>query len=207
MTAKKSRLAAVALMVLGALWLAPTALSMLSAVRSGASVTVVGVLLNLGPGMFLILTGATLLARPRRSTVAFWASPLWVPIFVWMWARADGGIEYPLAVGLAAGLFAYVAMLVVGLPLFAYLRSRHWDGFGVTAAAAAAAAALLTWLVRALVAFAGDPSDVFALIYSALDPGVFTASAILGALAGATFWVVVRPDRLATSADRLDVFS
>lgn len=203
----KARLVAVALIALGALYLVSEALRFWKAVGSGVSTTMLGIALNLAPGVFLLLVGATVLARPTRTIIAFWLAPLWAPLFAWTSAVMAGELPYPAVVAIAAAFFAYVAMLGVGLPLFAHLRARNRTGLVVTAAVGGVTAALATSLGRTLIAFAQGPFDwEWWGVEVALDPVMFAVSAALGGLAAASFWAIVRPDRLAAAA-RAAVFS
>jgi hypothetical protein len=192
----RTRVFAVALIGLGTLCLAPIVL-WLTQPPPGAHVTIVGAALNMAPGAFMLTSGATLLARPTSTVVAFWLAPLWAPLLTWAWVSIYGNAPYPAVVAIPVALFAYLVLLFVGFPTFAYLRGRKLNGLVVTAIAGSVVAACTTWLARVLIAFSTNPGDVDWWAFQvAADLFALSTSALLGGLSAATFWAVVRPDRL-----------
>jgi hypothetical protein len=201
----KSRPIAIALLAVGALLLLATSYWLWNAQQLGSPTTIVGATLNLAPGAFLLVAGVTILAKPLRPVVAFWLAPLWAPVLLWVWAAFDG-VQYPGVIGVMAAFFAYIGMLVVGLPGFAFLRVRNWNGLVATTGAGVAMGLAISYFGRLLLVLA---SDLGAAHWSALQiafaPTIVLGSAVLGGLVGATFWAIVRPDRSAGAS--LDVFS
>lgn len=196
MAIAKTRVFAGALIGLGTLLLVPIVL-WLRQLPSSVPVTIVGAALNLAPGAFLIVSGATLLARPTPTIVAFWIAPLWAPLLTWAWVGIYGHAPYPAVVAIPVAVLAYLVLLLVGFPTFAYLRRHKWNGLVATSVAGSLAAACTTWLARVLIAFASNPSDVdWWALHVATDLFALSASALLGGLSSATFWMLVRPDRL-----------
>ena len=125
-------------------------------------------------------------AEFRRPTVAFLVAPLTVPILYLATALAFGGfVSFDLAVFGAE--VAYAAALLGGLPLHIVLSRLGW-------------VSLHDYMVFGFVLGAGSvlvgehaPIEFAALMQAGL-------AALCGAVAGAVFWLVARPDRRGQTA-------
>src|SRR5262245_45520866 len=84
MVSSNLRTTGLAAALLGALAAAISAYDLWLAFEADARLTVIGIALNLAPGAILLILGASLIARPRRTTVAFWAAPLWAPFAIYV---------------------------------------------------------------------------------------------------------------------------
>lgn len=149
----------------------------------------------------------------RRTWLAASVAPLWTPaglLLLCAWdLRADpilAGTD-PLRitgmVALVGLLLGFAAMLVVGLPLHALLRTRR-----ITEGVAYALAAALVGVVLRCLGIAASAlplasrkganlaSAGLALLGAAVGrPDLLLWAGLLGALVGVTFWWIARPDR------------
>lgn len=144
-----------------------------------------------------MLVGLTLwlIARPdrldgelpamRRTVLAAALAPLWVPLSIA--ASAD-----QLAVDLTLGTaFAYLGMLALGIPGLLLLRARRLTGLPATALLGLAVG-VATWLLFRLCFDPALDDGLRAGLHDALE---LCYQAALGALVGATLWLIARPDR------------
>lgn len=143
-----------------------------------------------------------------RLLFAFLAGPFWTAVFLGLQARLfwrepefispgeqPDWVLMATLLGLLAGA---VAMAVLGLPAHRLLRRR-----GRTALTpyllAFTAIGLAGWCAALLIASAFGPADLRFALYMLADtvvsrPVVPLSAAALGALVGASFWAIARPD-------------
>ncbi|MHA7120205.1 hypothetical protein ACWV16_05915 [Achromobacter xylosoxidans] len=148
-----------------------------------------------------------------RLLFAFLAGPFWTALFLGLQARlfwrepgfsgAGGQPDWTLMATLLGLLAGAIAMAVLGLPAHRVLRRRG----RVTLAPyvlAFTAIGLAGWCAALLIASQFGPGDLRLALYMLADtvvsrPGVPLSAAVLGALVGASFWCIARPDRTAPS--------
>jgi hypothetical protein len=193
----KSRLLGIVLLAIGSLLVAAVSYALW---RQGAvRPTILGVTLNVAPGAILLVAGAMIIAKPRRTIIAFWIAPLWVPLLLWGWAAVSLQ-PHPGIVLVVMAFAAYLAMLVVGLPTLLFIQARNWTGLRAATFAGAVMAVFVSYFGLVLVLLALDsPCACWSAFHEALAPKILSVSAGLGALVSATFWAVVRPDRSAAA--------
>ena len=70
-----------------------------------------------------------------RVVVAFIVAPAIVPLSVVVWS-IDGGVPpvWVMAAGFISACVAYGGSLIVGMPLYLFLRARRWTYLWVAAA-------------------------------------------------------------------------
>jgi hypothetical protein len=203
MTFTRARQVALVPLVVGAMLTAFACYGLWFTLNAGLPVTPVGATLNITPFAFLSAAGATLFARPRRTVLAFWLAPLWAPLLTLALA-VEADQARPAIPTVAAILFGYVGMLAVGLPAFAFLRSRNGtslrDATATGAVLGPSALCVGSFLLTMAYTRAGDwaPQRAFAL-------DVILIGVALGAAIAATFWAITRPDR--SQPNPLAVFS
>jgi hypothetical protein len=138
-----------------------------------------------------------------RTSTAFAIAPLWVPLLAAPVLRLvvwpDPAQAHWVVIGtVISAIFAYGGCVFLGLPLFRWLKARGLVSFWMAPSAGFVIGAI-TWL--AFMTF-------FALWLGARLQGVALAvsdapkhvvflllPAGLGALVGATIWLIARPDR------------
>jgi len=130
-----------------------------------------------------------------RNIYAFLVAPFpaatLMALRVAAWPRPGGGVfEHPASMFVTISLFFYIVGVVLGIPLFLWLRRRG----GASLRTCAFTGALITLIGIGLPAAwavahgqRAGPEIVFGiLIYG-----------VLGLLTGAMFWLIARPDRRA----------
>lgn len=131
-----------------------------------------------------------------RHAMAFLSAPLWVPLIVVLVAS---GIPTPSGMPSASGLmvfavvsafFAYLGMVVIGIPAYLFLRWRRW-----TSLWPAAVVGFVAGFVMALGLVGSWGGWTAALDPSANDLFAGLVSALVGVLVAATAWLIIRPDR------------
>ena len=136
--------------------------------------------------------------------MAFLYAPLWVPLIVVLVASGMPGPGTPQASGLliiavVAAFFAYVGMVVIGIPAYLFLRWRQWTSLWPAAAVGFIGGfAMATLVGLALVGFwSGWTTAVRKVVLhpSANDLLAGLVSSLVGALVAATAWLIIRPDR------------
>lgn len=141
----------------------------------------------------------------KRLIVALLVSPLWAPLllgaYTWFyWPVPDlfpdmDRLDWTETAISATAVAGYVSMIVIGLPLHAFLRHR---GYG------SVTAYLLGWLVCTFIGWAcafligfSQYGMTFSSGYMAETivhrPHVPILTGLLGMLIGASFWAIVRP--------------
>jgi putative effector of murein hydrolase len=140
----------------------------------------------------------------QRTTAAFLIAPLWVPATAgiyafWMFPHPEQSF-WRLATAVIGGLFGYAGTLGFGIPLFIVLRSTRLVSVWI-AIAVGFMAGEITWIIfLTLFALSLGNSTSFA-VSEFLRPDQWSslsmlAPGFLGALVGATLWLIARPDRL-----------
>lgn len=135
----------------------------------------------------------------RRTTIAFWVAPLWVPGVFWGWAAfsRQPTIGFSDMVTSIVTFFAYVGTAFVGLPTFLVMRARNWTSLTAATIVGAAIGLFASYFGLVLVLLSRGPGFVTWFAFrEALDP-ILAVCAVLGVLVSATFWAIVRPDRSA----------
>jgi hypothetical protein len=142
-----------------------------------------------------------------RSRIAFLVAPLWVPLVMipvaslYLFSRPNQGPWVVISTVLGM-VFGYGGTLAFGLPAFAILRSRQRTAFWIAPVLGFVIGAV-TWQIF-LAFFALMMSDghlslvVHGIRQSFNDPVQLLFAAApgsLGALVGATLWLIARPDR------------
>jgi hypothetical protein len=136
--------------------------------------------------------------------MAFLYAPLWVPLIVVLVALATPGPGTPQASGLLiiavmAAFFAYLGMVVIGIPAYLFLRRRQWTSLWPAAAVGFVSGFAMANLVGlALVGFWGGWTAAVRKVVldpSANDLIAGLVSALVGVLVAATAWLIIRPDR------------
>ena len=143
----------------------------------------------------------------KRLLTGLFLAPLWLPIAAAIYAALfwsppnfigdfdrESWIEMAALTGALLGFFAIFA---VGLPVHIILRRRNYRSLGAYVTTWFALA-ITVWLVGFIASFARD-GLIFSLSYLAETivhrPYVPISFGIVWAVVGATFWVIVRPDR------------
>jgi hypothetical protein len=138
-----------------------------------------------------------------RHAVAFLFAPLWVPLFVVLYAAGAPGPGPPHAVWLVlmaaiGALFAYVGMVVIGIPTYLFLLWRNWTALW-PAVAFGFVAGFIMGNLFAFVFFAvfrGWSKAVDAMLHASLTDHLVTlVFAAIGMLVAGTAWLIIRPDR------------
>lgn len=126
----------------------------------------------------------------RRTVVAFIVSGLAPAILTSIvgW----NGAYHPLALLVVVGGAAYALQVVVGIPVHFLIRRRK-HGL-VLYVVTGLTAALVPFLLHAANRWEAEGATIELAIVPTLYVG------FLGVLAGATFWLVARPDRTAVAA-------
>jgi hypothetical protein len=138
-----------------------------------------------------------------RTATAFAIAPLWVPLlaapvfrfYVW----PDPAQVHWVAIGtIISATFAYVGCVVLGLPLFRWLIARGLVSFWI-APFAGFVIGVVTWLLFmacfALMLGEGAQGVALALADAPKHLRFLLLPAGVGALVGATIWLIARPDR------------
>ncbi|MFY3306567.1 hypothetical protein A7P25_13810 [Achromobacter xylosoxidans] len=147
-----------------------------------------------------------------RLPFAFLAGPFWTAVFLGLqarlfWRDAPGLAgpgeppDWVLMATLLGLLAGAIAMAVLGLPAHRLLRRRRRTALAPYVLAFTAIG-LVGWCAALLIASAFGPADLRLALYMLADtvvsrPAVPLAAAALGALIGASFWAIARPDRTA----------
>ena len=130
-------------------------------------------------------------------------APLWVPLIVVIVASGMGPGP-PQASGLMmiaviAAFFAYVGMVVIGIPAYLFLRWRKWTSLWPAAAVGFVAGFAMANVVGlAIVGFWGGWTSAVRKVVldpSANDLIAELVSALVGVLVAVTAWLIIRPDR------------
>jgi len=135
--------------------------------------------------------------------VALVIAPLWAPLFATPYAShslftAPPQWPWVVLIGLMTAAVTYLSMGLIGIPAYLWLRRRPDASIGL-AAMVGAAAASLSWVVF-LFAFHGLAMVRFPnlnlMVRAAIAGGWRYQAGVtgLGALIGATFWIIARPD-------------
>ncbi len=139
----------------------------------------------------------------RRNVLAFLIAPLWVPVIDAPYAASmvpDGGHDHWIIITVIIGaIFAYGGVLALGLPASLFLRACHYTRFWIAPVLGFCLAAVTClvfvyisslWLGAVLMA---DSHEI------AASPPIWSSAlwltGTLGALVGATLWLIARPDR------------
>ena len=131
-----------------------------------------------------------------RVIVAFIVAPVIVPLSVVVWS-IDGGVPpvWVMIVGFVTTCVAYGGSLIVGIPLYVFLRARNWTYLWV-AAALGYLAGVITW--TALFAFLSF-DDTFSSLQELFHNGKGLSEFVwpggpLGLAVGVIMWLIARPD-------------
>jgi hypothetical protein len=139
-----------------------------------------------------------------RRAMAFLYAPLWVPLIVVLVGSGISTPSGPSASGLIipaviAAFFAYLGMMVIGIPAYLFLRWRRWTSLWPAAAVGFVAGFAMANLVGlAVVGFWGGWTAAVRKVVldpSANDLVAGLVSALVGVLVAATAWLIIRPDR------------
>jgi hypothetical protein len=140
-----------------------------------------------------------------RTRLAFVIAPLWVPLVVPVITEA---FLYRSPAGLMADLiprvitsviFGYGGTLVLGVPLFRFLRSRQITGFWA-APVFGFIVAMITWGIPLGLLHLSAPKNAIgpSFMELATDAGflaVIFVPGVVGMMVGVTLWLIARPDR------------
>jgi hypothetical protein len=137
-----------------------------------------------------------------KTGLAFLIAPLWVPAAIVPFAAQ--AFPYPeqghwiYISAIIAAIFAYAAVAAFGMPAFVILRARDFTalwiapvlGFGV---------GIITWVIF-IVLFGVSLGNGWSFVSHDLASNSahwwpLLPTGTLGAVVGATFWVIARPDR------------
>jgi hypothetical protein len=160
--------------------------------------------------LFLFNVSSLNASKMERIAVASVIAPLWVPLLVTITANLlvftdPEDRSWLVGTLIMSIIFGYGGTLLFGLRALVFLQARNLTAFWV-APVAGFAIGTITWSVFLLL---------FALCYSSLFfvfvLGIFTLGpsfqlpglagpGVIGALVGATFWLIARPDRCPVSA-------
>ena len=138
-----------------------------------------------------------------RIRAAFLIAPLWVPTITgisafWIFPQPEQSF-WRVTTVVIGGLFGYAGTLGFGIPVFCFLRSR-----GLVSAWIAIAAGFLgggiTWQIFLLLFGLSLGDSIDFILKDMFRPSVWDSllalvPAVLGALVGATLWLIARPDR------------
>jgi hypothetical protein len=135
----------------------------------------------------------------NRTLIAFLVAPLVVPALLVLYPRELSSTNFkdPLFV-VPGAIIAYMAVWMLGGPVYLFLRARHWTGFWVSPIVGFAFGAVM-WLVVGM-AFSLMLGHSLAGSFSLVaDPGfsggMLWPAGIAGAATGAVLWRIARPDR------------
>jgi hypothetical protein len=131
-----------------------------------------------------------------RSVIAFLIAPLAVPLLYGAWAGLhglanDGPWPPPrieIVLGFAA-MFTYAGTVVFGIPACLFLRARKLTAFWLAPVVGFVAGAIMNCIFVTLVIPSAPLANV---LLGSLEIG-----GPLGAVVGAIFWLIARPDRQA----------
>jgi hypothetical protein len=137
----------------------------------------------------------------KRSTTAFIVAPLWVPLLavaytLYLSLRHVGPVVWAHAAVLS--IFAYIVVFALVSAVFRWLWSRGWTA-GRTAAVVGAALAVLTCMAAVLSFNLASGAELRGptladFLRSEFLLFVLMAPGLVGALVGATIWLIARPD-------------
>jgi hypothetical protein len=156
----------------------------------------------------------------NRTVLAFIVAPLWVPLIVGAYATElvfslpNPGQSSPIiaVVAIISAVIAYLITMGIGLPTFLWLRSRGIVRFWCAPAIGFLVGAIV-WLAFGVFALghgSGIPPgtrsySIYGLaavspVHEGLSAGSTTVyqmvtMGLVGALVGATIWLIARPDR------------
>ncbi len=139
----------------------------------------------------------------NRPIVAWIVAPLWVPAAAVPFAvyafPYPGQFHWVLITLILAAVFTYLGMFALGIPAARILRSFGVSGI-LPAIGLGFIAGELTWALFGLCfgLFLGEGIHGFEYFFTSLtktNPIGLLVPATLGALVGATFWIIARPDR------------
>jgi hypothetical protein len=134
-----------------------------------------------------------------RVVMAFFLAPLSVPLSMLpIVAFSDGKSIAKIIIVVLGAVASYGGTFVFGIPAYSFLKARR-----VTAAWAAVATGLaigaITWVLFSVLlplSLGQGLSGVrFALIDRRMMSGVLWPGGVEGALVGAVYWLIARPDR------------
>jgi hypothetical protein len=138
-----------------------------------------------------------------RPLMAFLCAPLWVPLIVVLVASGMPTPSGPSASGLLifaviSAFFAYLGMVVIGIPAYLFLRWRRWTTLW-PAAAVGFVGGIVMSIVFGVVFFSvwGGWAKALDVVLGAppSDQLFSLGLALVGALVAATAWLIIRPDR------------
>jgi hypothetical protein len=145
----------------------------------------------------------------NRTIVAFIVAPLWVPLAAGVIAYISSFDPYPTPVFwtmvgiLGSALTAYVGEFALGLPVFLILRSHGMSRLWIVVLFGCIIGAVCGVIYWASIMFFFSAGDIGAFIgaMQKLFNGhgnliqMSLAPSLLGAIAGATLWLIARPDK------------
>jgi hypothetical protein len=121
------------------------------------------------------LTGA----RAMRTMIAFYVAPLVAPLITALYLT-NAGVSEPQFSLLVAGSggIAYAGALVLGAPIYLFLRAQNATSFVIAPVVGLIAGAIMTAVLSA----------------GFITSGSLQFGALIGAAVGAVFWLIDRPD-------------
>jgi hypothetical protein len=141
----------------------------------------------------------------NRTIIAFIVAPLWVPLAAGGVAYISSFDPYPVPIFwtmvglLGSALAAYVGEIALGLPVFLFLRSQGMSRLWIMALSGCVIGAASGVLYWTSIVFYFSAGDIGALqkLFNGNDNLIqmSLAPSLLGAIVGATFWLVARPDK------------
>lgn len=95
-------------------------------------------------------------------------------------------------------MMAYGGMLILGIPVYLFLRSHHRTAFWIAPIVGLVIGAI-TWLVFSVLFALSLGEGISGMRLALTDPniskGIAWPGGVLGAVVGALFWLIARPDR------------
>ena len=134
-----------------------------------------------------------------RTLIALFIAPLVVPILLFPYLRGLLTTNFWLAFGLLVSvIFAYIGVVLLGIPAYLFLRARGWTSFWVAPFLGFAVGAVM-WLVFSAVFALALDQGIAGVRSSLSDPGTLSGvlwpGGIVGAAVGVAFWLIARPGR------------
>jgi hypothetical protein len=142
-------------------------------------------------------------ARFLRIGLGFLLAPLTPVLLLLAISLGSGGIAWResvllIEIGVPA---VYAPAVALGIPMFAVLHWRRWDGL-MAYVVAAALIGVIVWLLYGLAVPGRSAGMVVSLMRQAR--GFLPLVVACSVAVSAAFWMIVRPDRFGDESQRVD---
>jgi hypothetical protein len=134
-----------------------------------------------------------------RQLIAFLIAPLIVPILLFPYLSSRSSNPNFIAfIVIVTIVFAYVGMIIFGLPMYLFLRRHRWTSFWIAPSLGFLVGAVV-WMIFSIVFVLALGEGISRIRLALSDPpmlkGMVWPGGVLGASVGVLFWTIARPDK------------